>query len=138
MIAVDSSGETGSSALRLAALWYALAALMLIAVALLSLMPAPDTGVNDKLAHLVTYFLLGGWFAVIARDHRALGWSLLGLFGYGLLIELLQAQTGYRFAEWADVLANACGSVVGCLLYFTPLRRLMRFIDRRLASLLPG
>jgi VanZ family protein len=134
----ETAGKKVSSSLRLAALWYTLAALMLTAVALLSLMPAPDTGVSDKLAHLVTYFVLGGWFAVIARDRRALGWSLIGLFAYGLLIELLQSQTGYRFAEWGDVLANASGSVVGCLLYFTPLRRLMRFIDQRLASLLPG
>jgi VanZ family protein len=134
----ETVGKTASPSLRLAALWYTLAALMLIAVAVLSLMPAPDTGVSDKLAHLVTYFVLGGWFAVIARDRRVLGWSLIGLFAYGLLIELLQSQTGYRFAEWGDVLANASGSVVGCLLYFTPLRRLMRFIDQRLASLLPG
>ena len=138
MNVAESAGKTASPSLRLAALWYTLAALMLIAVAVLSLMPAPDTGVSDKLAHLVTYFVLGGWFAVIARDCRALGWSLIGLFAYGLLIELLQSQTGYRFAEWGDVLANASGSVVGCLLYFTPLRRLMRFVDQRLASLLPG
>ena len=127
-----------SGSLRLALAWYALAALMLLAVAVLSLIPAPDTGVSDKFLHLLTYFLLGGWFAVIARDRRVLAWSLLGLVVYGMLIELLQAQTGYRYAEWGDVLANACGSAVGCLLHFTPLRRLMRFIDRQLASLLTG
>ncbi len=137
MSVVDTAGKSAPTSLRLAALWYALAALMLIAVAVLSLMPVPDTGVSDKLAHLVTYFVLGGWFAVIARDRRVLGWSLIGLFAYGVLIELLQSLTGYRYAEWADVLANACGSVTGILLFFTPLRRLMRFIDLRLSSLLP-
>ena len=53
-----------------------------------------------------------------------------------VLIELLQAQTGYRYAEWGDVLANSNGCVAGSLLYFTPLRRLMRYIDGKLASLL--
>jgi VanZ family protein len=138
MTASEPADRPAHAALRLASLWYTLAALMLLAVAVLSLMPAPDTGVSDKLLHLVTYFLLGGWFAVIARDRRVLAWSLLGLVGYGVLIELLQAQTGYRYAEWGDVLANTCGSAAGCLLHFTPLRPLMRFIDRRLASLLAG
>jgi VanZ family protein len=125
-----------SRPLRLAIAWYALAACMLIAVAVVSLAPMPATGVSDKLAHLLTYSVLAGWFALIARDRVVLGWSMLGLIGYGMLIELLQAQTGYRYAEWADVLANSGGCVAGSLLYFTPLRRLMWYIDGNLASLL--
>ena len=121
--------------LQLWRLWYAMGAVLLIAVATVSLMPAPSTGVNDKLAHLLTYAVLGGWFALIARDRVVLAWSIVGLVAYGMLIELLQARTGYRFAEWADVLANSMGCAAGSLVYFTPLRRLMAYIDGRLISL---
>jgi VanZ family protein len=110
--------------------------MMLIGVAIVSLLPMPATGVSDKLAHLLTYFVLAGWFAVIARDRVVLAWSLIGLVAYGMLIEVLQGQTGYRYAEWGDVLANGSGCVIGSLLYFTPLRRLLRLLDVRLASLL--
>lgn len=122
--------------LQLGYLWYALGVILLLAVAAVSLAPVPATGVSDKLAHLLTYSVLAGWFALIARDCRILGWSMIGLIGYGMLIELLQAQTGYRFAEWGDVIANSCGCILGSLLYFTPLRRLMRYVDHSLLSLL--
>lgn len=122
--------------LQLGWLWYSLGALLLIAVAVVSLMPVPATGVSDKLAHLLTYSVLGGWFALIARSLMVLGWSMAGLVAYGMLIELLQAQTGYRFAEWGDVLANSAGCVLGSLVFFTPLRRLMVLIDSKLISLL--
>ena len=129
----QNPGATRQS-LRLARIWYALGALMLLVVAILSLLPLPDTGVSDKLAHLLTYFLLAGWFAVIARNRVILGWSLTGLIGYGMLIELLQAQTGYRYAEWADVVANTAGCAGGSMLYFTPLKPLFYWLDGRLAA----
>jgi VanZ family protein len=124
--------------LSLARVWYAIGALMLFVVGLLSLLPAAGTGVNDKLAHLVTYFLLAGWFAVIARDCGVLAWSLLGLICYGVLIELLQAQTGYRYAEWGDVIANTGGCAIGILSYFTPLKRAAHVLDGWLAARLRG
>jgi len=125
---------TSSGSLKLAKAWYAIGACMLIAVAFVSLAPMPATGVSDKLAHLLTYAVLAGWFALIARDRLVLGWSMLGLIGYGMLIEVLQAQTGYRYAEWADVLANGIGCIVGSLVYLTPLPSLLRYVDSRLVS----
>ena len=121
---------------KLLKLWYALGALMLMAVAFVSLMPAPDVGVNDKVSHLVTYFILAGWFGLLARNPGMLALSLVGLIAYGMIIEVLQAQTGYRFAEWGDVLANTAGCLPGTALYFTPLRRLFFFTDARLALIL--
>jgi len=121
--------------LKLIRIWYALGTMMLVAVAAVSLMPVPDTGVNDKFSHLLTYFLLAGWFSLLARDRVMLAWTLAALIAYGMLLELLQSQTGYRFAEWGDVVANGGGSVAGIALYFTPLRRLFRSVDGRLASI---
>ena len=122
-------------ALKLVKIWYLLGGLMLLAVGTVSLMPVPDVGVNDKLSHLVTYFFLGGWFSLLATNRVSLGWTIIGLIAYGILLELLQGMTAYRYAEWGDVLANASGTMAGILLYFSPLPRLLRFVDRKLALL---
>ena len=37
----------------------------------------------------------------------------LGLFAFGVLIELLQRMVGYRSAEWLDVAADVAGIIVG-------------------------
>jgi len=120
---------------RLIVVWYGFGALLLLLVAILSLIPAPDTGVNDKLSHLLTYFLLGGWFGVLAANRPVLAWTFAGLVAYGGAIELLQGTTDYRFAEWADLLADAVGTGLGLALYFTPLRQLLLFVDRQLAAI---
>ena len=108
---------------------------MLLLVGFVSLMPVPDTGVNDKFSHLVTYFILGGWFGLLATGRVSLGWTIVGLIAYGMLIELLQGMTTHRYAEWADVLANTGGTMAGILLYFSTLPRLLRLVDRKLALL---
>lgn len=122
--------------LELAKLWYSLAALMLLVVAVASLLPAPDVGVSDKLSHVITYLVLAGWFSLLAANRVALCWAAVSLLIYGMLMELLQGTTGYRYAEWGDVLANGVGVVVGSLFYFSPLPRLLRFVDSRLAPML--
>lgn len=121
--------------LKLVKIWYLLGGLMLLAVGTISLMPAPDVGVNDKLSHLVTYFFLGGWFSLLATNRVSLGWTIIGLIAYGILLELLQGMTAYRYAEWGDVLANASGTMAGILLNFSPLPRLLGDIDSKLALL---
>jgi VanZ family protein len=128
--------DTSIRQLKLSWLWYLLGAGLLVAVAVVSLMPVPDVGVNDKVSHLVTYFILAGWFGLLARHRLDLAWTVAGLVIYGMIIEMLQAQTGYRFAEWGDVAANSAGCLFGAVLYFTPLRRLLGFIDMKLASIL--
>ena len=122
--------------LKLVKVWYFIGAVLLFGVALVSLMPAPDIGVSDKLSHLVTYFFLSGWFSLLAVNRVSLGWTVIGLVGYGMLIELLQGMTAYRYPEWGDVLANGVGVLAGILFYFSPLPRLLKFIDTRLARIL--
>ena len=128
-------GDNPRSPLRLAATWYAIGAVMLLGVAVVSLVPVPDIGVSDKLSHLVTYFLLAGWFSLLAINRTRLGWTVIGLIAYGMLIELLQGITSYRYPEWGDVLANGIGVLAGIVLYFSPLPRLFRSVDSRLARL---
>lgn len=135
MTQAGNNRKSTRALLELAVVWYAIGAIMLLGVAVVSLIPGPDIGVSDKLSHLVTYLLLAGWFGLLAANRTALGWTIVGLIGYGMLIELLQGMTDYRYPEWGDVLANGIGVLVGVLFYFTPLRRLLRFVDTRLARL---
>ena len=119
---------------KLIRLWYALGAMLLLAVMVASLIPMPDdVGISDKTGHLIVYLVLSGWFSLLARNRFILGMSLLGLVLYGMLIELLQGLTGYRFAEWGDVVANSLGCALGALGYLPPLRRCFAVIDARLA-----
>ena len=131
----DASAPAASPRLRLATLWYAIGAGLLLAVAVLSLMPLPDVGVGDKTSHVATYFVLAGYFGVLARRRQSLPRVALGLVIYGALIEIAQGLTGYRYAEWGDLLANLAGTLAGLLLHFTPLGRLLDWIDLRLARL---
>ena len=132
----SAENPVSSPELKLVKVWYLLGGLMLLMVGAVSLMPVPDVGVNDKASHLVTYFFLGGWFSLLATSRVSLGWTIGGLIAYGILLELLQGMTDYRFAEWGDVLANASGTIAGIMLYFSPLPRLLRFVDSKLALLL--
>jgi VanZ family protein len=125
-----------STDLRLIKLWYLVGGLLLIAVGAISLLPVPDVGVSDKLSHVITYLLLASWFSLLAANRKVLGWTIAGLILYGMLIELLQGMTGYRYPEWGDVLANGIGVLAGALIYFTPLTRVLQFVDRRLALIL--
>lgn len=131
----SANGQLPEPRLKLIRAWYLLGLLMLLIVGALSLMPAPEVGVNDKLGHVITYFVLGAWFGLLAPNRLVLSWTVVGLLGYGILLELLQGMTSYRFAEWADVVANGGGILMGSLIYFTPMTRLLALVDRRLARI---
>ena len=119
---------------RLLRLWYAVGAGLLLLAAIVSLIPLQaDIGVGDKPSHLLVYFVLSGWFSLIAADRAILLYSLVGLVIFGILIEGLQGLTGYRYAEWGDVFANSLGCLLGSIGYLPPLRRLFAVIDARLA-----
>ncbi len=97
--------------------WLFWLALAVVAVAsLLPLVGAVTLAVSDKLQHLLAYAGL----AVLAASGYA-GRRPVWLIGAGLLvfsgaIELLQGLSGYRYAEWLDLLANAVGVALGLAL----------------------
>jgi VanZ family protein len=83
----------------------------------------------DKIIHLSTYTLLYicAW---LAFPGALLSWVIHGsLLAFGLLIEGLQSLTSYRSAELGDILANATGLGLGCLLLSLLADRLV-FIQR--------
>jgi len=120
--------------LQLPKLWFALAYSITLAVGVLSLIPGPDIGASDKLAHFLTYAILSAGFSLIVEQRRSLWLILFGLIAYGLLLEFLQGLTGYRFEDMADALANSLGVITGLGFYFSPLRGILRRLDRWLQS----
>lgn len=88
--------------------------LCMAAVLALCLMPPaqhlPSTG-WDKANHALAFAVLAvlGLAAYCGRTARV----LLGLLAFGGAIEVLQSLTGYRTAEWLDLLADAAGIAAG-------------------------
>lgn len=95
-------------------LWRWLLASAMLALLVLSLMPAslsvPGTG-WDKSNHALGFAVLAFLAYWAWPGHIRL--SLLGLLGYGALIEVLQSLTPDRVAEWSDLWANGVGLLVG-------------------------
>jgi VanZ family protein len=87
--------------------------LMIAVILLLSLWPSvpmPNLGISwtDKLGHFIAYFVLMGWFALLYRPsaHPVLALRVIAL---GIVIEILQWFSGYRYFELADIAANTLG-----------------------------
>ncbi|WP_455280739.1 VanZ family protein [Cupriavidus necator] len=72
--------------------------------------PLPTTG-WDKTNHLLAF---GALWVLGRRAYAGHGLALvLVLVAYGGLIELLQGQTGYREADWFDLVADSMGVAAG-------------------------
>lgn len=100
-----------SSALR-TAFW--LSALLLLVLALIPTSHALPTTGWDKSNHLLAFCTLTLLGLSAYRGKRVL--TMLGLVGYGGLIEVLQSLTPTRSAEWGDLLADALGVGLAWLL----------------------
>ncbi len=85
----------------------------LVAVLVAALLPTaalpPVHSGWDKADHALAWLALG-LLGMIGWPGRAPA-VLAGLLVYGGAIELLQGFTGWRHAEWADLLADALGLV---------------------------
>ena len=75
----------------------------------------------DKAQHALAFTVLGIWGLMI---YPLRPWHvLLGLLCFGGAIELGQAQTSWRFADWHDWLADAVGlALAGALVWRSRMR----------------
>ncbi len=92
--------------------WLALGGLWVAIILWLSLMPIPPQPFtfhfSDKVEHMLAYLWLMGWFAVVCRE-RARRLVAVLLVVMGMVVEILQGLSGYRYFEWADMAANTSG-----------------------------
>lgn len=107
--------------------WRLVFAGALASVLFASLMPVtgqPLVPGADKLGHGFAYLGLY-YLGALAFPGALVRWSLhLGLLVFGLVIEVLQARTGYRVMEAADVLANVLGAALGNLAVIFTLKKI--------------
>ncbi len=88
----------------------------------ISSLPKLKVQYEDKLYHLVAYFLLNTvWLlAMIPYSSRSLKHYILislGIIGFGIVIEVLQdIMTDYRTFDVYDIIANSSGVIIS---YFT-------------------
>lgn len=101
--------------MRFRRVWLTLGWLLVLMVATLSLVPLPEPTTltaQDKVNHLLAYATLMAWWAPLTRDACRPALALLLL---GLVLELLQARSGYREGDIHDMAANALGVGLGAL-----------------------
>jgi VanZ family protein len=70
----------------------------------------------DKLQHLFSYFVLMFWFAQLYPQNKIRVYYALFFISLGIALEILQGLGGVRLFEYADMLANATGVVIGYIL----------------------
>ena len=74
----------------------------------------PDIHLGDKLAHLLAYGVLMGWFAQIYATHTARRILAAAFVLMGVVLEFLQGLLGQRMFEVADMAANTAGVALAC------------------------
>jgi VanZ family protein len=85
-----------------------------VIIAVLTLAPVPSGGPagSDKVYHVLAFAALA--FPLPLVRPRWTVWVILGVIAYGSVIEVIQPFFG-RQAEWADLVADAIGAVVGAV-----------------------
>jgi VanZ family protein len=114
--------------------WLALGWLWIAAVFYLSLTPHPPEPVSfagaDKLEHGLTYAMLMLWFCQGFVEFRVRIRLFLSLVAMGVGIEYLQGMSGYRYFEYADMLANTTGVMFGWGMAQTRMGYVLRKLER--------
>ncbi len=107
--------------------------LLVSLIVYLSLTPHPPEPMSfpnaDKLEHGFAYAVLSWWFCQIYLSLRQREIVIVTLIAMGVSIEFLQGWSGYRYFEYADMLANSIGAVFGLLLARTPLGRVFIWFE---------
>lgn len=83
---------------------------LIIAVLTLTPMPSGGPAGSDKIYHILAFASLA--FPLSLMRPRLVIWVALAVIAYGGSIELVQPFFG-RQAEWADLVADAFGAVMG-------------------------
>lgn len=118
--------------------WLVLGCAWVATIIFLSLIPLPPEPMSfahaDKLEHAFAYAALMLWFCQIY--HKPAQRIILAalLIGMGIVLEFLQGMSGYRFFDYADMLANGTGVLLSWALAHTPLGRLYFLLEIKLQN----
>jgi len=114
--------------------WLALGWGWIVIVFYLSLMPQPPQPLSfdgvDKLEHAAAYMVLMLWFCQAFMLKQSRIYLLIAFVAMGVVIEFLQGLSGYRYFEYADMLANTTGVLIGFGLARTRWGELLNKLER--------
>jgi VanZ family protein len=125
--------ENAHPDLKLSLLWLSLGCAMVALVVYLSLTSKPvaiglSFPYQDKVFHTFAYFVLMTWFAQIYHHRFQRNLIAIMLVVLGVMLEYLQSFDSNRFYEFADMLANSTGVVLGLLVTLTGVKNcLLKF-----------
>lgn len=102
------------------AFWCGLLILTVLSLLPVENLPPQVLDVWDKAQHAAGFALLTASGLLAYGRHATRLCS--GLLVHGGLIELAQSFTGWRYGDWADLLADAIGILMGALLVLMILR----------------
>ena len=111
-------------------LWLVIGWSLVLLVCVFSLMPHPpkiDIKFEqlDKLEHALSYFILMFWFAQLYHQNKTRIYYAVFFVLLGVSIEILQGIGGVRMFEYADMLANATGVLLGYMITKGRLKNLL-------------
>ena len=118
--------------------WFTIGIALIVVITYLTLtsnpplMPRIEYG--DKVSHLIAYATLMGWFGQLYTTISKQVWLCLAFAGMGITLEFLQGMGGVRMFEYADMVANALGALIGWLLSRTWFAGTLLKVDQYLAS----
>ena len=112
---------TSTPALSRTLFWLCCAGFTLLALVPAPYLPPAVFNVWDKAEHAFAFAAMGG-LGLLAYPRRSVR-VLVGLLAFGAAIELAQAATGWRSAEWGDWLADGMGLALAALAVWLFARR---------------
>ena len=106
--------------------WHIASVAFLVIVMIVAMMPAiwfwedlarSGAKIFDKWLHFATFLILALWFA--GQYRRQSYWLIaLGLFSFGILIEICQRMVSYRTGDLIDLFADSAGILIGLSIAF--------------------
>ena len=118
--------------------WRVLGRALVVVMLVLALLPAPQVvgavPFGDKIGHVLGFAALMLWYAQIYGGARERLRCALGGVAFGLAIEILQALTPYRSAEFADFVADALGVGLGWLVARGPFGDGLTWLENRVPA----
>lgn len=115
-------------------IWHSIGWLITLVIIILSLIPDPlemtPFSASDKLMHTLAYGVSMLWFGLCFKGKKVIVIGA-GLILLGIVLEVIQGQTGYRTMSFYDIVANCTGVFIGLVLSFSPLSRSLQYIEQR-------
>ncbi len=124
--------------LKLRFLWLAIGYGLVASVVFLSLTSNPvdmELGLpyEDKAFHAFAYFVLMVWFGQIYHDKFQRNMIAVVFVLMGITLEYLQSFDANRYSEFADMIANLTGVVLGFSIVLTAAKNTLLRIEKVLS-----